>query len=400
VLLWVILACLTAIVLLVLLRPLAAAGRQDRAPEAFDAAVYRDQLGEIESDRARGLIGETEAEAARIEIARRLLQADSKERASDGAKPGGSPARAAMICVGAALPFLALGLYLVYGSPRLPDQPLAVRLQDPASDQNIEALVARVEARLRERPEEGEGWEVIAPVYMGWRRYTDAAEAYAQAIRLLGESPKRLSGQGQALVLANNGVVTEEARRALERAVQLDASLVEPRVLIAIAKEQDGQFAAAIEDWRALLAKEKGDAPWREMVEKRIAADEARLAGKPIAGGPVAGGPAAEAGKPAPAGPGPSSQGGPSAAEIAAAQSMSPADRQAMIARMVQGLAAKLEQQGDDLGGWLKLVRAYSVLDRKDDAMKALARAKSQFSGKPEAIEQLDALAAELGLKS
>jgi len=400
VLLWVILACLTAIVLLVLLRPLAAAGPQDRAPEAFDAAVYRDQLGEIESDRARGLIGETEAEAARIEIARRLLQADSKERASDGAKPGGSPARAAMICVGAALPLLALGLYLVYGSPRLPDQPLAVRLQDPASDQNIEALVARVEARLRARPEEGEGWEVIAPVYMGWRRYGDAAEAYAQAIRLLGESPKRLSGQGQALVLANNGVVTEEARRALERAVELDASLVEPRVLIAIAKEQDGQFAAAIEDWRALLAKEKGDAPWREMVEKRIVADEAHLAGKPIAGEPVAGGPVAEAGKPDPAGPGSSSQGGPSAADIAAAQSMSPADRQAMIARMVQGLAAKLEQQGDDLGGWLKLVRAYSVLDRKDDAMKALARAKSQFSGKPEAIEQLDALAAELGLKS
>lgn len=397
-LLWVILACLTAIVLLVLLRPLAAARPQDRAPEAFDAAVYRDQLGEIESDRARGLIGETEAEAARIEIARRLLQADSKERASDGAKAGGSPARAAMICVGAALPLLALGLYLVYGSPRLPDQPLAVRLQDPASDQNIEALVARVEARLRERPEEGEGWEVIAPVYMGWRRYADAAEAYAQAIRLLGESPKRLSGQGQALVLANNGVVTEEARRALERAVELDASLVEPRVLIAIAKEQDGQFAAAIEDWRTLLAKEKGDAPWREMVEKRIAADEARLAGKPVAGD--AGEPAAEAGKPAPAGPAPSSQGRPSAADIAAAQSMSPADRQAMVQRMVEGLAAKLEQQGDDLGGWLKLVRAYSVLDRKDEAMKALARAKSQFSGNTQALEQLDALAAELGLKS
>ena len=386
-LLWVILACLTAIVLLVLLRPLAAAGPQDRAAEAFDAAVYRDQLGEIESDRARGLIGETEAEAAHIEIARRLLQADSKERASGRAKTGAGPARMAMICVGAALPLLAVGLYLGYGSPRLPDQPLALRLQDPASDENLEALVARVEARLRERPEEGQGWDVIAPVYMGWRRYADAAEAYAQANRLLGESPKRLSGQGQALVLANNGVVTEEARRALERAVELDATLVEPRVLIAIAKEQDGQFAAAIEDWRALLAKEKGDAPWREMVAKRIAADEARLAGKPV---PVAG--AETSGQP--------SQGGPSAVDIEAAQNMTQADRQAMIERMVQGLAAKLAQQGDDLGGWLKLVRAYSVLDRKDEATKALARAKSQFSGNTQAIEQLDALAAELGLKS
>jgi cytochrome c-type biogenesis protein CcmH len=387
VLIWVILACLTAIVLLVLLRPLAAPGANDHAPEALDSAVYRDQLGEIDSDRARGLIGEEEADAARVEIARRLLAADSKAHAVDGAKSDSGPARAAMIGVALALPLLALGLYLAYGSPRLPDQPLAVRLQDPASDQNLEALVARVEARLREHPEEGEGWDVIAPVYMGWRRYPDAADAYAQAVRLLGESAKRLSGQGQALVLANNGVVTEDARHALERAVELDASLIEPRVLLAIAKEQDGQFQAAIEDWRALLGEAGGDAPWRETVEKRIAADEARLAGKPVA----------EAETPA---AGPQSERGPSASDIAAAQTMSPAERQAMIERMVQGLAAKLDQDGSDLPGWLKLVRAYSVLDREDDAVKALQRAKSQFSGNTQAQEQLDALAAELGLKS
>ena len=388
-LLWIVLACLTAIVLLVLLRPLARYVKGP-APEACDAAVYRDQLGEIESDRARGLIGETEAEAARIEIARRLLRADSNEQASDRTAKPSTTKLAATVVVALALPVLALGLYLAYGSPRLPDQPLAARLEDPTSDRNLEALVARVEARLREHPEEGEGWDVIAPVYLGWRRYSDAAEAYDQAIRLLGESAKRLSGQGQALVLANNGVVTEEARRALERAVELDPSLVEPHILLTIAKEQDGQFAAAIADWRALLARETGDQPWREMVEKRIAEDEAHLAGKPVAQAPQA----------APAEASQQAQGGPSAEEIAAAQNMSPGDRQAMIQRMVEGLAARLDQQSDDLPGWLKLVRAYSVLDRKDDAQKALARAKSQFSGNTQAIEQLDALAAELGLKS
>jgi cytochrome c-type biogenesis protein CcmH len=389
VLLWVVLACLTAIVLLVLLRPLAVAGTADRAPEAFDAAVYRDQLNEIEGDRARGLIGEEEAEAARVEIARRLLAADSKAVASDRAKSHGARAKAAMIAIGAALPLLALGLYLTYGSPRLPDQPLAARFQDPASDRNLEALVARVEARLREHPEEGEGWEVIAPVYMGWRRYGDAAQAYAQAIRLLGPSAKRLSGQGQALVLANNGVVTEEARSALERALDLDPTLIEPRILLAIAKEQDGHFQAAIEDWRALLSKADANAPWRELVEKRIAAAEAHLAGMPMN----------EAETPPPQ-TGAQSQNGPSAADIAAAQNMIPAERQAMVEQMVQGLAARLDQDGGDLPGWLKLVRAYSVLDRKDDALKALQRAKSQFSGNTQAIEQLDRLAAELGLKS
>jgi cytochrome c-type biogenesis protein CcmH len=293
-----------------------------------------------------------------------------------------------MIVVATLVPLLALGLYLRDGSPRLPAQPLAARPEDPSNSQNLGALVARVEARLREHPDEGEGWDVVAPVYLGAPRYQDAADAYGEAMRLLGPSAKRLSGRGQALVLANNGVVTEEAHSALTRAIELDPTLTEPRILIAIAKEQDGEFAAAIEDWRALLDKSSGDAPWRQMVEQRIASDEAHLAGKPVPDQPIPGGAA------------PPVAGGPSAGDIAAAQDMSPIDRQAMIDKMVQRLADRLDQDGSDLGGWLKLVKAYSVLDRKDDALKALARAKSQFTGNAQALQQLDQLAAELGLKS
>jgi cytochrome c-type biogenesis protein CcmH len=246
--------------------------------------------------------------------------------------------------------------------------------------------VARVEARLRDHPEEGEGWEVIAPVYLSWRRYNDAADAYSQAIRLLGGSPKRLSGQGQALVLANDGVVTEHARRVLERALELDRTLIEPRILLAIAKEQDGRLTEAVADWRALLAAADTNAPWRAMVEARIAEAQARLDGKP--------------GQAQNAEPGAGGERGPSAADIAAAETLAPAERQAMAERMVQGLAARLDQDGSDLPGWLKLMRAYSVLDRKEEAQKALQRAKSQFSGNTQALEQLDRLAAELGLKS
>lgn len=387
-LIWIILASLTAIALVVLLRPLVATGKAERAPEAFDTAVYRDQLAEIDSDRARGLIGEEEAEAARVEIARRLLAADSKSRAFDRDKASGTRARAAMIGVAALLPVLALGLYHIYGSPRLPDQPLAARLEDPASNSNLEALVARVEARLREHPEEGEGWEVIAPVYMSGRRYSDAADAYAQTIRLLGPSAKRLAGQGQALVLGNNGVVTEEARRALEQALALDQTLIEPRILLAIAKEQDGDFTAAIADWRALLDKAPADAPWRQMVEQRVANDEAHLGGQPVPGGPAL------------AAPGVPSDTDVAAQNPAAGRTLNPADKLAMIESMVQRLATKLEQNGGDLPGWLKLVRAYSVLDRKEEALKALDRAKNQFRGNAQALEQLDRLAAELGLKS
>lgn len=403
-LLWVIFAALTALVLYALLRPLVAKPASDESRADFDATVYRDQLGEVESDRERGLIAPADAEAARVEIARRLLAADSEGRSA--AKPARVPVRGLAIGLAVLLPLLAIGLYLVYGSPRLPDQPLLARLQDPASERSLEAMVARVEARLREHPEEGEGWEVIAPVYMGWRRYADASEAYAQAIRLLGESPKRLSGYGQALVLANDGVVSEEARKALERAVALDPKMVEPQLVLIIAKEQDGQFAAAAEAWRAMLAAAAPDAPWRKLVEQRLAEDEARLAGKSVAGTsapdkpvPDNSGPGSASGGAPPVAEA-ESKGGPTPDDVAAAQQMSPAGRQAMIERMVQGLAERLTARGDDLAGWLKLVRAYSVLDRKDDAVQALQRAKTQFSGNADALQQLDALAAELGLKS
>jgi cytochrome c-type biogenesis protein CcmH len=351
----------------------------------------------VESDRERGLIGAADAEAARIEIARRLLASDEEARGDD-AQPSRVPAKAVAIGLAVILPALALGLYLVYGSPRLPDQPLVARLQDPASDRNLEALVARVEARLREHPDDGEGWDVIAPVYMGWHRYADAAEAFRQATLLLGESAKRLAGYGQALVLANDGVVTEDARAVLERASALDPDLIQPKLVLIIAKEQDGQLAAAAEAWRALIASAPADAPWRKLAEERLAQDEAKLAGsapdQPVPDKAVPDQPAATAGAPM------QGKGAPTAEDIAAAQNMNPADRQGMIERMVQELADRLAQNSDDLAGWLKLVRAYSVLDRKDDAVKALERAKTQFSGDAAALGQLDALAAELGLKS
>ena len=385
-LLWIILAILTAVVLFFVLRPLTRGDETVPARDAYNATVYRDQLEEIDSDQARGLIGEAEAEAARIEVARRLLSADEEATAEAAAAPGVMRARVLSIVVALALPLAVLGVYLIYGSPQLPDQPLAARLNDPALETNFGALVARVEARLRAFPEEGEGWDVIAPVYLSARRYGDAVDAYRNAIRILGPSAKRLSGFGQALVLEKDGLVTEDARRSLEGALALDETLVEPRVLLAIAKEQDGDFAAAIEDWRGLMDREGADERWRSMVEARIANAEALLSGSPP--------PETLEGQ-APMGPR-----GPSAADIAAAQRMSPGDRQAMVEGMVTRLAERLEQDGDDLAGWLRLVRAYTVLDRKDEAQAALARAKTQFDDNVQAIQRLNALAAELGLTS
>ena len=175
------------------------------------------------------------------------------------------------------LPLSALSLYLYYGSPRLPDQPLLARLQAPASNKNLEVLVARVEARLREQPEEGEGWDVIAPVYMGWRplrRCGRRLSARHQAARRIAETARRL---GKALVLANDGVVTEDARKALERALVLDPNLIDARLLLIIAKEQDGKLAAAAERLARYACQGSRRCAMAAAVEQRLAEDEAQV---------------------------------------------------------------------------------------------------------------------------
>ncbi|MDJ0512186.1 MAG: c-type cytochrome biogenesis protein CcmI [Methyloceanibacter sp.] len=382
-LLWVILAALTAVVLSFLLYPLVVGREVVNERDAFDAAVYRDQLDEIEADRARGLIGDAEAEAARLEVARRLLAVDEKNSDASGEGSRGLLPRAALVLVVACLPATVLGAYLYYGSPQLPDQPLAARLTDPGQETDIGVLVARVEARLRAFPDEGAGWDAIAPIYLSGRRYADAAEAYRQAIRLLGPSAKRLSGLGQALVLEQQGLVTEPARIALEEALKQDETLIEPRILLAIAKEQEGNFDDALADWRGLRDARQDDERWTSMVDARIANAQARKSGEaPAAVSPL------------------TPQAGPSAADVAAAQNMTPAEREAMVDQMVKRLAARLETNGDDLPGWLRLVRAYTVLGRSEDAKKALAQAKDLFAGNAQAIKQLDTLAADLGLTS
>jgi cytochrome c-type biogenesis protein CcmH len=236
-----------------------------------------------------------------------------------------------------------------------------------------------VEARLREHPEDGQGWDVIAPVYFKLGRFREAAAAYVTAARLQGETVRRLAGFAEASVLAADGIVSEEARVAYEKILKLEPGRPEPRFWLALAKEQDGKLDAALADYKGLLSDATADAPWRGAVESRIAEVSQRL-----------GGTAAGAVEPR----------GPTSADVAAAEKLAPGDRARMISQMVDGLAERLKRDGRDLAGWLRLVNAYVVLDRKDDARAALARARQHFPADEKALGELAALAKSLGLGS
>jgi cytochrome c-type biogenesis protein CcmH len=381
-LLWLAFALLTAAVLVAVLAPLARPAREVEGAEAGTLAVYRDQLDQIEAERARGLVEEVDAAAARIEVSRRLLASAGASDMGDTANTSGksSPLRLAPVTMAVAVltPLLTLALYLTNGSPGLPSYPVAARAAAPLEQAQVGDLIAKVEARLREHPEDSQGWDAIAPVYLKLGRFREAAGAYATAARLEGETVRRLAGFAEASVLAADGIVGEEARIAYEKILKLEPGRPEPRFWLALAREQDGKLDAALADYKGLLSDTPAGAPWRAMVESRIAEVSQRLAGSAASGGPR----------------------GPTSADVAAAEQLTAGDRARMISQMVDGLAERLKRDGRDLAGWLRLVNAYVVLDRKDDARAALAQARQHFPGDEQSLSQLSALAQSLGLGS
>ncbi len=228
---------------------------------------------------------------------------------------------------------------------------------------------------------------MIAPVYLRLGRYGDAAHAFAEANRLLGEKTKYLVGFSQATIMAENGIVTEPVRKAALRVLELEPDRKEPKVWLALAKEQDGDLKGAEAEYRTLLATME-EGPWRTAV-----ADRAELVAKKLRGEPVEEEP--KPGEPKTAEAPQKQELPPGASDI---QKMSPGDQQAFINKMVTGLAERLKTNGRDLEGWLKLMRAYTVLGRTADAKAAVEDAKKNFPADQKSLDAISSAARELGL--
>jgi cytochrome c-type biogenesis protein CcmH len=369
--LWIVFAVMTAAAVFAVLWPL---GRKPGDQDAgSDRLVYQDQLREIDRDRAAGLIGDAEAESARIEISRRLLAAADAESAIPQPAVSGASARRRRAAGFAILivPLVALALYLKLGSPDIPGQSAFARATESGEDRSIASLVSQVENHLARNPNDGAGWEVIAPVYLRLGRFAEAVMARKKAIALNGDSPARESDLGEALVAAADGVVTDEAKLAFQHAVAGDAHNAKARYFIGLADEQDGNREDAAKEWRALLDDAPADAPWKDLVGAALA----RVTS------------------------GPPPSGGPGAADIAAAEKMPEAQRTEMIRGMVQRLADRLHANGKDADGWMRLVRAYAMLGDRDKAKDAAADARRALSDQPDQIKRIDDLVKGLGLE-
>ncbi len=366
---WAAFAVMTGAVVLAVLWPLGRArGAGGNAP---DVSFYRSQVEGIDRDVALGFLTFDDAQAAKAEAGRRLLRAAD---APVGGRKSRLGARVASIAVLVAIPAMSLGLYAALGQPDVPDQPLSSRVAERQGQAEVQSAVRKIEDHLAASPDDGRGWEILGPVYMKMGRYEDAARAYGNASRVLGETPERLTVQGEALVFAAQEAVTAQAQEIFAKVLALQPGHPVAFFYLALAREQGGDREGALDGYMQLAKGTPPDAPWQAAVRARILG----LGGKPPAAG----------------------DGSPKGEMAEAVRAMPSAEQRAMIRSMVDGLAARLDADGADVDGWLRLLRSYTVLQETDLAKAALARARHALGANPDGLSRVNALAEDLGLKS
>lgn len=359
---WVTAAALCALCVALLLRPLARGETKPDSPAEHDLAVYRDQLAEVERDRAQGLLSAAEAREARREIERRLLAADAVRE--EPSTPGGTRSRAIWLVLAFAVPLAAMGLYLQLGSPETPSRPFAERQEERRGAEQLAGLEAQLTERLMHDPEQPQAWATLGELRLRLGNYPAAAKAYGEAIDRGTPTAALYAARGEALTAAAGGQVTSEAKAAFDSALALDPDDPRARYYSGLAEEQAGRPRAALETWRALAEDTPADAPWRPTLES----DFARVSGDLGLTGEDARLPQGAAAS------------GPTREDVEAAQDMSPEERAAFIRSMVEGLETRLNEDPENpenFDGWLRLARAYAVLGEIEKARDALARAEA-----------------------
>jgi cytochrome c-type biogenesis protein CcmH len=375
---------LTTLAVALLLGPLILRDRASQARDAYNLAVYRDQLAEVERDLARGIVAPEEAEAAKSEIGRRIL---ALTPSAAPAAPARTPLAVAAVAI-IVLPFAAWTLYWQLGSPSLADQPFAsrsaenVKTADNANPHlDMAEAVRQLTARLQAHPDDLQGWLLLGRSNLDLNRYQEAADAYRHAAELSGQKPEIVGDWGEAQVLAAEGKVTAQAQQAFRSALADPESAPRSHYYLALAKAQAGDAKGALQDWVDLEAEAPADAEWLPLLRRRIS-ETAQAAGVDPAGLKTSAGAtrkpvAAQAANP-PASP-TAEANMPSTAQVnetaKATANASPAEQEAMINAMVERLADRLKQNPDDAEGWSRLGRSYMVLNQPEKAVEAYGRA-------------------------
>lgn len=406
---WVFAAALTTMVALAILRPF----WRDRplateSAASYDLRVYRDQLTEVDRDLARGIITAAAAERLRVEIGRKVLDADRDLR-RDSAVPGSMQRHAVIASVMMAL-LIGAGwlLYARIGAPNEPDMALKSRIAAaearyaarpsqaeaearhiennprpaPAPDPDFAALMDQLREAVATHPDDIRGLTLLA---QNEARLGDAIAAKTAQSHLIEVKGADATAMDHAVLAgfmteAAGGIITAEAEAEIAHALKLDPANPQARYMTGLLQAQNGRPDRAFPIWASLLEDTPPNSPWNQAIGEVIE-DMAWLAGvpdyRPPSAAPLA---------------------GPDAAAVAAAAEMSPEDRQAFIQGMVEQLATRLANEGGSAEEWAQLIIALGAQGERDRAARIHAEARSVFANMPDALAAVDAAAEQAGV--
>ena len=234
-------------VLPALLRARSATGKAARRD--VNIAVYRDQLKELEADRANGMVSEEQFQTAKLELEARL--ADDALGADAAAEPGRAASRALGYTLAGVIPAAAFGLYFWLGNPAA-----LVEIANGSANAQTTAeavpgnhdfmqMIQQVEEKTRTNPEDGEAWAMLAKTYTVMERWQEALQAYDKAATLLPQDASVLSGQAEAIAILNNRVLAGKPMELVTRALELDPNDIKGLELSGIYAYQEKNFAQA-----------------------------------------------------------------------------------------------------------------------------------------------------------
>ncbi|MBP9148670.1 MAG: c-type cytochrome biogenesis protein CcmI [Rhodoferax sp.] len=388
-------ALMTLLVVAWLIRPLLRNKTHEGiTAESLNAAIHRDQLHALEADLARGVISQQDFEASRDELQLRLLD-DTQSYNINQAQhtPGFWSARKSAVLVGISVPLLSLALYLQIGQPAAIDAVAKANV----SEQEVRDMIDALAKRLKEKPDNPQGWAMLARSYKVMGRFDEAIEAFEKSGDLLQTQPDLLVDYADVVAVKAQGNLEGKPMELVKKALVIDPLHPMGLMISGVAAYRRSDFKLAINHWEKLMTVLEPGSPDAQQVESDIADARAKagLAGAPktalIAPPPLRASSAAETGKLPPVAEG-------------AAAGMTPE----MINQMVERLAARMKDNPGDLAGWARLARVYKVQGRTDDAAMAYektgklmetdadlmtqyadllaTRAKGDFKGKPQTL--------------
>ncbi|WP_339109440.1 c-type cytochrome biogenesis protein CcmI [Thioclava sp. GXIMD4216] len=397
---WILIAVILVLVALIFLLPLWR--QRDEADESdtterHDMQVYRDQLAEVDRDLARGILSPDEAERARIEISRKLLEADRAARAASAPPRAPKAARLAISVVILACLGGAAGLYLDLGADGYADQPINARLaladqsylgrphQDqaeadfakkyrkPQVDAQFSALMDRLRDAVAARPNDPAGLRLLARNEINVGNLHAGVAAQEKLIAVLGDkaTAEDAASLGEYRVIAAGGLVTPEAEAAFGKAVTLDKSNGRARYYIGLMMAQNGRPDRTFRIWDALLRDSTRQDDWVQPVLDNMPT-VAWLAGQPDYQPPELG------------------TLGPSLADLIAAEKLPQDQRATALSDKVNALQTQLANRGGSAEDWATLLAGLRLLDQSEQVTAILSEARGVFAKAPEALTLLD----------